>query len=305
MVVRRLLDACGPAHRPGHEPAAAPASAGSASCPCLPSWCRESPTTGRRLSRTPPRSGCSSTGPRPPSRRSVARRPGARRRRGVCTARRVAVGHRARRSPGEAAQPRPHHRRAAGRTSTCCPRARMPVPERQRAMTTAILWSYDRLTPAARLVCDRLALFERGFTVGAAIEAICPDVPEVIEALAAIVDARLVGATWTAARRCGSWSSAPCVRSPASDCWLVPTWSAEPGAVGGVPHGTRRRGPGPAPPRSRRPPRTGAVRRRRRRRRRGGAVGTGRRLAVRRPSSCCSPAWTRGPRPAATTRSWA
>ncbi len=67
------------------------------------------------------------------------------------------------------------------------------VPERQRAMATAILWSYDRLTPASRLVCDRLALFERGFTVEA-IEAICPDVPDVIDALAAIVDARLVRA---------------------------------------------------------------------------------------------------------------
>jgi predicted ATPase len=65
------------------------------------------------------------------------------------------------------------------------------VPERQRAMTTAIRWSYDRLTPSARLVCDRLTLFERGFTIEA-VEAVCPDVPDVIDCLAAIVDARLV-----------------------------------------------------------------------------------------------------------------
>jgi predicted ATPase/DNA-binding SARP family transcriptional activator len=65
------------------------------------------------------------------------------------------------------------------------------VPERQRAMTTAIRWSYDRLTPDAQLVCDRLAMFERGFTIEA-VEAVCPDVPDVIEALASIVDARLV-----------------------------------------------------------------------------------------------------------------
>ena len=65
------------------------------------------------------------------------------------------------------------------------------VPERQRAMTTAIRWSYDRLTTDAQLVCDRLALFERGFTIEA-VEAVCPDVPDVIEALASIVDARLV-----------------------------------------------------------------------------------------------------------------
>ena len=65
------------------------------------------------------------------------------------------------------------------------------LPERQRAMTTAIRWSYDRLTSDAQLVCDRLALFERGFTIEA-VEAVCPDVPDVIEALASIVDARLV-----------------------------------------------------------------------------------------------------------------
>ena len=65
------------------------------------------------------------------------------------------------------------------------------VPERQRAMATAIRWSYDRLTPDARLVCDRLALFERGFTIEA-VEAVCADLDEVIEAIASIVDARLV-----------------------------------------------------------------------------------------------------------------
>jgi predicted ATPase/DNA-binding SARP family transcriptional activator len=68
------------------------------------------------------------------------------------------------------------------------------VPERQRAMTTAIRWSYDRLTPDQQLVCDRLTLFERGFTIEA-VEAVCSDVPEVVEALASIVDARLVRAT--------------------------------------------------------------------------------------------------------------
>jgi len=65
------------------------------------------------------------------------------------------------------------------------------VPERQRAMATAIRWSYDRLSPEARLVCDRLVLFERGFTTEA-VEAVCPDIPDVIAALRSIVDARLV-----------------------------------------------------------------------------------------------------------------
>ncbi len=65
------------------------------------------------------------------------------------------------------------------------------VPERQRALTTTIQWSLERLDDADRLVCDRLALFERGFTVEA-LEAVCDDVPDVLESLAAIVDARLV-----------------------------------------------------------------------------------------------------------------
>ena len=58
-------------------------------------------------------------------------------------------------------------------------------------MATAIRWSYDRLTADEQVVCDRLTLFERGFTVEA-LEAVCADVPDVVEALASIVDARLV-----------------------------------------------------------------------------------------------------------------
>jgi predicted ATPase/DNA-binding SARP family transcriptional activator len=65
------------------------------------------------------------------------------------------------------------------------------VPERQRAMGTAIRWSYDRLPAEAQAVCDRLAAFERGFTIEA-VEAVCPDVSDVIGSLAAIVDLRLV-----------------------------------------------------------------------------------------------------------------
>ncbi len=65
------------------------------------------------------------------------------------------------------------------------------VPERQRAMTTAIRWSYERLGQDARTVCDRLAAFERGFTIEA-VEAVCPDVPDVVAALASIVELRLV-----------------------------------------------------------------------------------------------------------------
>ena len=65
------------------------------------------------------------------------------------------------------------------------------LPERQQTLAATIEWSYDRLDPAARTVADRLALFERGFTVEA-VEAVCEDVPDVLGALAQIVEARLI-----------------------------------------------------------------------------------------------------------------
>lgn len=65
------------------------------------------------------------------------------------------------------------------------------LPERQQTLAATIEWSYARLAPSARLVADRLSLFERGFTVEA-VEAICDDVPDVLEALAQIVEARLI-----------------------------------------------------------------------------------------------------------------
>jgi predicted ATPase len=65
------------------------------------------------------------------------------------------------------------------------------LPERQQTLAATIEWSYDRLDSAARTVMDRLALFERGFTVEA-VEAMCEDVPDVLDALAQIVEARLI-----------------------------------------------------------------------------------------------------------------
>ena len=53
------------------------------------------------------------------------------------------------------------------------------LPERQQTLSATIEWSYERLDPAARTVADRLALFERGFTVEA-VEAVCDDVPDVL-----------------------------------------------------------------------------------------------------------------------------
>lgn len=65
------------------------------------------------------------------------------------------------------------------------------VPDRQRTLAATIEWSYERLGADAQAVLGRLAMFERGFTLEA-VEAICPDVPHVLEALAEVVDARLV-----------------------------------------------------------------------------------------------------------------
>ena len=65
------------------------------------------------------------------------------------------------------------------------------VPERHRSLTATIEWSYLRLDDVAQRMCDRLALFERGFTIEA-LEAVCSDLPSVLETLGEIVAARLV-----------------------------------------------------------------------------------------------------------------
>lgn len=65
------------------------------------------------------------------------------------------------------------------------------LPERQRSLVTTIQWSFDQLSSRSQLVLERLALFERGFTVES-VEAICADVPGVVESLTSIAKARLI-----------------------------------------------------------------------------------------------------------------
>lgn len=65
------------------------------------------------------------------------------------------------------------------------------VPVRQQTLAATIEWSYEQLDPDARRLADRLALFERSFTLEA-VEAICDDVEDVFGALAQVVEARLV-----------------------------------------------------------------------------------------------------------------
>lgn len=65
------------------------------------------------------------------------------------------------------------------------------LPERQQTLAATIEWSYERLDPDARRLADRLALFERSFTLEA-VEAICDDVDDVFGSLAQVVEARLV-----------------------------------------------------------------------------------------------------------------
>lgn len=67
---------------------------------------------------------------------------------------------------------------------------------RQRSLAATIRWSYDQLPPDAQRLCDRLALFEQSFTLET-VEAVCGDdtLPDVLEALSAIVDAGLVRAS--------------------------------------------------------------------------------------------------------------
>jgi len=67
------------------------------------------------------------------------------------------------------------------------------LPLRQQALRATIEWSYRLMTPACQQVLQRVAVFAGGFSVNAAT-AVC-DRPrlEVLDALAALVDASLVG----------------------------------------------------------------------------------------------------------------
>lgn len=65
------------------------------------------------------------------------------------------------------------------------------LPARQRTIAGTIEWSYSRLSDDARRLCHRVALFERGFTIEA-VEAIAPDLPNVLELLGELLDARLI-----------------------------------------------------------------------------------------------------------------
>ena len=67
------------------------------------------------------------------------------------------------------------------------------APVRQRSLTATIAWSYDQLDAGAALVCDRLSVFDGGFTLESA-EAVCDGdgVASVLDALTALVDASLI-----------------------------------------------------------------------------------------------------------------
>ncbi|WP_344774958.1 AfsR/SARP family transcriptional regulator [Nocardioides panacisoli] len=65
------------------------------------------------------------------------------------------------------------------------------VPERQRTLARTIDWSYQRLEPAAQELLDRLALFERSFTIETA-QAVFTDVPDLVDTLGQLIEVRLV-----------------------------------------------------------------------------------------------------------------
>ncbi len=67
------------------------------------------------------------------------------------------------------------------------------LPERQRTLRATMDWSFGLLAPHEQAVFTRLAVFSGGWSVSAA-EAVCgrPDEPDVLEALAALLDASLL-----------------------------------------------------------------------------------------------------------------
>lgn len=72
------------------------------------------------------------------------------------------------------------------------------MPERQQTLTSAIAWSYDLLTPDARQLFQRLAVFAGGFTAEAA-EVVAPPSPmPILDRLATLLDASLLHRPGTA-----------------------------------------------------------------------------------------------------------
>lgn len=69
-----------------------------------------------------------------------------------------------------------------------------PVEERHRTLQAAIEWSHELLAPHHRRMFDALAVFTGGFDLDAAEAIAADEVPDAVDALAALVDASLLRA---------------------------------------------------------------------------------------------------------------
>ena len=65
------------------------------------------------------------------------------------------------------------------------------LPERQRTLRHAIDWSYDLLTPAEKILMQRLSVFVGGATVDA-VEAICAGEGDTLDLLTTLADKSLL-----------------------------------------------------------------------------------------------------------------
>src|SRR5205085_2835445 len=70
------------------------------------------------------------------------------------------------------------------------------VPRRQRALRSAVDWSYDLLAPEDRRLFDRLAVFAGGCSLEA-VEDVCGDGLDVVDGLGSLIDASLLRSVGT------------------------------------------------------------------------------------------------------------
>ena len=93
------------------------------------------------------------------------------------------------------------------------------APDRHHTLRATIDWSYEALAPPHQLLFRRLSVFAGNFQLDA-VEAVCPEDPDLLAGLAALVETSLVVADHSGPRRVTACSRACASTGPSG--WAPP-----------------------------------------------------------------------------------